>query len=193
MQMSKAEQDNLFVGDLVRLVAPTEADAPILARWTEDSDYLRAMDTDYIRPLSAEQITQSLNPEQPDPNSIVFHMRTLDRDRLIGFVALHSIEWNNGTGMLSIGIGDLNYRSKGYGSDALRLVLRYAFHELNLYRLGLDVTEINTRAIGAYQKVGFQQEGIVRGAVLRDGRRHDLILMGLLREEWERHHAGAPA
>jgi RimJ/RimL family protein N-acetyltransferase len=188
-----AEQGNLFVGDLVRLVAPAEADAPILARWTEDSDYLRAMDTDYVRPLSAEQITQGLNPEQPDPNSIAFHVRTLDRDRLIGFVALHSIEWNNGAGMLSIGIGDPDYRSKGYGSDALRLALRYAFHELNLYRLGLDVTSVNTRAIRAYQKAGFQQEGIVRGAVLRDGRRHDLILMGLLREEWERQQAGAPA
>lgn len=187
------EQENLFHGYLVRLVAPSEADAPILARWTEDSDYLRAMDTDYVRPLSAQQIAQRLNPEQPDPNSVVFHIRTLDEDRLIGFVALHSIEWNNGAGMLSIGIGAPDYRSKGHGSDALRLVLRYAFHELNLFRLGLDVTEINTRAIRAYQKVGFQQEGIVRGAVLRDGRRHDLILMGLLREEWADQQAGSPA
>jgi len=186
-----SDKNNLFLGKLVRLVAPTEADAPILARWTEDSDYLRAMDTDYARPLSPEQVTQALSPDQPDPNSVHFHIRTLEDDRLIGFVALHSIEWNNGAGMLSIGIGEPDYRSKGYGSDALRLVLRYAFHELNLYRVGLDVIDNNSRAIRTYEKMGFQQEGAVRAAVLRDGRRYDLVLMGILKDEWQHQQANA--
>ena len=176
---------NIFLGNLVRLVAPAEIDAPILARWSEDADYMRAVDTDYARPLSPQEFAQRLNPEQPDHNLVEFHLRTREDERLIGFIALHTIEWNNRTSELSIGIGEPEYRGKGYGTDALQLVLRYAFHELNLYRVGLDVISNNTPAIRAYRRVGFRQEGIVRGAVLRDGRRHDRILMGILRDEWE--------
>ncbi len=175
---------DLFRGKLVRLAAPAEGDAAVLARWSEDADYLRSLDTDFVRPLSAQEYAKILSPEQPDPNRAEFHVRTLEEDRLIGFVALHSIEWNNQAALLAIGIGEPAYRGKGYGTDALRLVLRYAFDELNLYRVGLNVMANNTRAIGTYEKVGFQREGAVRGAVRRDGVRHDLLVMGMLRDEW---------
>lgn len=65
------------------------------------------------------------------------------------------------------------------------LILRYAFHELNLNRVGLDVIEYNERGIRAYQKAGFQLEGRVRQAVHRDGKIYDRINMGILRSEWE--------
>jgi RimJ/RimL family protein N-acetyltransferase len=178
-------EGNLFRGDLVRLVASAKEDASVLARWSEDADYLRALDSDYARPISAHEFAMRLAPEQSDPNKVEFHLRTLQDDRLIGFVALHSIEWNNGAAMLAIGIGESAYRGKGYGSDALRLILRYAFHELNLHRVGLDVISNNTRAIRAYERAGFQREGTMRDAVLRDGSRHDRILMGILRHEWQ--------
>ena len=178
------DKDNLFQGKLVRLVAPSERDAADLARWTEDASYLRAVDSDYARPLSPEEAVQRLGPDNADPSRVEFHLRALSDDRLIGFVAIHSIEWNNGGGLLAIGIGEAGYRGKGYGSDALQLILRYAFHELNLYRVGLDVIATNTRAIRAYERMGFQPEGRMRGAVLRDGNRTDRIFMGILRDEW---------
>jgi RimJ/RimL family protein N-acetyltransferase len=178
-------EGNLFRGELIRLVAPAEEDAPVLARWSEDADYLRALDSDYARPVSAHEFATRLAPDQSDPNKVEFHLRTLQEDRLIGFVALHSIEWNNGAAMLAIGIGESAYRGKGYGSDALRLILRYAFNELNLHRVGLDVISNNTRAIRAYEGAGFQHEGTMRDAVLRDGSRHDRVLMSILRHEWQ--------
>lgn len=181
---------NLFAGKLVRLVAPAEEDAALLSRWTEDAEYLRALDSDYARPVSAQEIAGRLNPEQRDPNWLEFHLRTLEDDRFIGFVALHSIEWNNGAAMLSIGIGEPAYRGKGYGTDAIQIILRYAFAELNLHRIGLDVISNNIRAIQAYKKAGFLQEGTLRSAVLRDGGRHDRLLMGILREEWQRQVTG---
>ena len=78
----------------------------------------------------------------------------------------------------------ISVHGKGYGTDALRLVLRYAFHELNLFCVGLDVVGNNAQAIRAYEKVGFSQEGVVRSALLRDGQRHDFCRMGILRDEW---------
>jgi RimJ/RimL family protein N-acetyltransferase len=166
------------------LAAPREEDAAAFARWSEDADYLRAMDTDYARPVSAQEFVERFKPGQPDPNRIEFSLRTVEGDKLIGFVALHTIEWNNRAALLAIGIGDPDYRGKGYGADALRLILRYAFNELNLYRVGLDVIGNNVQAIRAYEKVGFRREGALRRAVKRDGVRHDRILMGILPEEW---------
>ncbi len=177
--------EDLFRGGLVRLAAAQEDDVALFARWSQDADYLRALDTDYARPLSAKEVEERFSSTGSGPNAVEFRLRTLEGDRLIGFVALHSIEWNNQTAMLSIGIGDPDYRGKGYGTDALRLALRYAFRELNLYRVGLDVIADNQAAIRAYEKVGFKREGAMRGAVLRDGQRKDLVLMGILRQEWQ--------
>jgi RimJ/RimL family protein N-acetyltransferase len=178
-------QDDLFRGRLIRLAAPRQEDAAILARWSHDAGYLRAVDTDYARPRGPEAFVSA--DGAGTATAVEFRLRTLEDDRLIGFVALHSIEWNNRAGLLSIGIGEPDYRGKGYGSEALRLILRYAFNELNLERVGLDVIANNLAAIRAYERAGFRQEGTLRGAVLRDGQRHDRIVMGVLRDEWLDH------
>ena len=190
---TNTDGDNLFRGKLIRLVAPSQGDAAVVARWTEDAGYLRAVDSDYAQPLAPEEAARRLDPDHADPNKVEFHLRTLSDDRLIGFVAIHSIEWNNGAGLLAVGIGEPEYRGKGYGTDALRLILRFAFHELNLFRVGLDVIATNTRAVRAYEKLGFQHEGRMRGAVLRDGRRTDRIFMGILRDEWRLPKHEAPS
>ena len=81
---------------------------------------------------------------------------------------------------LAIGIGDANNRNKGYSTDALQLILRYGFDELNLNRIGLDVIEYNHKGIRAYEKGLSQLEGRMRLAVYRDGNSYDLLVMGIL-------------
>jgi RimJ/RimL family protein N-acetyltransferase len=177
-------EPNLFCGRLVRLAAPRPEDAEAFARWSEDPVYQRNLDTDYARPFTVQQMAGRHGSSGGDNTSVLFHLRTLTDDRLIGFMAIFSIEWNNGTCTIATGIGNPDYRGKGYGSDALRLILNYAFNELNLYRVGLDVIGNNTAAIRAYQRAGFREEGRLRGAVNRDGGRTDRILMGILVNEW---------
>jgi RimJ/RimL family protein N-acetyltransferase len=177
-------EESLFRGKLVRLSAPREEDAEAFSRWSEDARYLRNLDTDYARPVPAREFAERFNAQRGNAQAVEFHLRTLEEDRLIGFVAVHSIEWNNQSALLAIGIGEPDYRGKGYGGDALQLILGYAFRELNLHRLGLDVIANNQPAIRAYEKAGFRREGAMREAVLRDGRRYDRVLMGILRDEW---------
>lgn len=174
--------DSLFHGQLVRLSACRPEDAATLALWSEDADYLRNVDTDFAVPRGAECFDKS---GTNSANSIEFHLRTLADDILIGFVALFGIEWNNQCGKMAIGIGNPDFRNKGYGTDALRLILRYGFQELNLHRIGLDVISYNERAIHAYKKVGFRVEGQLRESVLRDGQKYNRILMSILRPEYE--------
>ncbi|AET61701.1 GNAT family N-acetyltransferase [Paenibacillus terrae] len=173
--------ENLFYGDRIKLSAVREEDAETMFKWGEDAEYLRNVDTDLALPYTLKQMEAEGSPSS---NEVYFRLRTLEDDVLIGFVAIHGIEWNNRIGQLAIGIGNTDYRGKGYGAEAVRLILRYAFYELNLNRVGLDVIEYNEQAIRTYEKAGFQHEGRVRSAVLRDGNSYDRIMMGMLYSEW---------
>lgn len=173
---------NLFKGKLLKLTSFRPEDAAIMACWEENSDYLRNLDTEIAFPQSISELEEE---KERSSNSFYFRLRTIEDETLIGFVVIHSIEWNNRVGSLAIGIGDPNFQNKGFGSEALQLVLRYAFHELNLHRVGLDVIGYNGRAIRAYEKAGFIVEGKIRSAIYRDGHYYDRIMMGILRSEWE--------
>ncbi|MBC1728643.1 GNAT family N-acetyltransferase [Listeria seeligeri] len=103
---------------------------------------------------------------------------------LIGFISLHSIEWNNQIASMAIGIGEAEYRKNGYGSEAIQLLLNYAFHELNLHKVELDVISNNDTAIYCYKKNGFETEGVAKEAILRDNQRFDKLYMGVLAKDW---------
>ncbi|MCR2803945.1 GNAT family N-acetyltransferase [Paenibacillus soyae] len=178
----KMNHSRLFTGDRIKLTAVREEDADIMAEWGDDAEYLRNVDTDIALPRTREQMAAE---GSPDSRQAYFRLRRAEDDRLIGFVAIHSIEWNNRAGLLAIGIGDAADRGQGYGTEALGLILRFAFHELNLDRVGLEVIDYNQAGIRSYEKAGFRLEGRKRAAVYRDGKRHDLIVMGILRTEWE--------
>jgi RimJ/RimL family protein N-acetyltransferase len=112
-------------------------------------------------------------------------VRTLAEDELIGFIAFEEINWTDRDAYVSIGIGEPAFWGKGYGSDAMCLMLRYGFTELNLHRISLTVFEQNPRGIRSYEKCGFKHEGRIREFLLRDGRRSDMLHMGILRKEWD--------
>jgi RimJ/RimL family protein N-acetyltransferase len=177
---------DLFTGKLVRLTAMNpETDAAAFARWDIDSEYLRQLNSGPHLPNRAKKIKEGIEKEQnEDPNTIAFSVRTLADDKLIGFVEFDGINWRHGDTFVGIGIGDPAYRGNGYGTDAMRAILRYGFMELNLYRIQLDAFSYNERAIKSYFKAGFVIEGRVRGMLLRDGCRWDFVHMSVLREEW---------
>ena len=180
----------LFEGELVHLLAPEpQLAAGMHSRWMRDSEFVRLLDTDPARLLSVDKnkewFEKNLVEEQKD-DELFLLIRTLEDDRTIGLIGLDGIRWTHGDAWVGIGLGEREYWGKGYGTDAMRILLRYAFEELNLHRLSLSVFEYNPRAIRSYEKVGFIVEGSARQFLNRDGQRYDMIFMGILREEWER-------
>ncbi|HYG60211.1 MAG TPA: GNAT family protein [Symbiobacteriaceae bacterium] len=103
---------------------------------------------------------------------------------LIGSVRLWRVSERNRSAMLTIFIGEKRAWGSGYGTDAMRLILRQAFGPMKLHRVELNVFDFNERAIRCYERVGFTREGIRREALCRDGRYHDILVMGILREEF---------
>lgn len=180
--------NDLFRGNLVRLTLESpEAEVPNVVRWWQDSEYMRLLDNDPARLWSQKKIREWIDKdlEEENPSVFFFHVHTLQDDRPIGFVGLFNISWTNGDAWVGIGMGARDTWGRGYGTDAMRLALRYAFTELNLRRVSLGVFEYNRRAIRSYMKAGFTHEGRLRQALQREGRRWDLYLMGLLKSEWQ--------
>jgi RimJ/RimL family protein N-acetyltransferase len=178
---------DLLHGELVRLTAEEpELVAQTFARWNRNTEYYRLLDMDPAQLPSMKKIKEWIEKdlEKDQPNEFFFHIRTLQEDRLIGFIGLFGVAWMHGDAWVGIGIGEQDCWGKGYGTDAMRVILRYAFTELNLHRVTLGVFEYNPRAIRSYEKAGFTVEGRERQRLYRDGEHADGFIMGVLREEW---------
>jgi RimJ/RimL family protein N-acetyltransferase len=85
---------------------------------------------------------------------------------------------------MGVSIGDRDYWGRGFGTDAVRLIVQYGFLELDLRRISLGLHAYNERALKSYEKCGFKMEGRMRGEGWRDGVHYDSFWMGILREEW---------
>ena len=175
-----------LTGKLVRLagIDPAEV-SQSFAQWNRDSEYMRLLDTDPPRLHSTKAIKEWLEKELEKATEMYwFAIRTLGDDRLVGDITLSVINWGSRDAFTGIAIGAREFWGKGYGTDAMQTLLRYGFLELNLRRVSLTVFEFNERARRSYEKTGFRLEGRQRQSMQREGRRWDILYMGILQEEW---------
>ena len=178
---------DILKGSLIRLAAVDHEElAKAYAAWNQDTELTRLMDT-RARLHSIKAIKEFFEKEtlEPSPASHYFSIRALDDDRLLGDINFEVINsWGSRDAFVGIGIGSRADWGRGYGTDAMNIGLRFVFTELNLRRVTLTVFEYNPRAVRSYEKAGFKLEGRMRGALLKDGTRWDMLYMGILREEW---------
>lgn len=174
----------LLKGKLVYLTAfDPEIAADLFTKWSADSEYLRLLNWDPAFGFSKKAYQEWFEKHMEAYFEHSFIIRTLADDRPVGEIGLGDINWNFGDAFVGIGLGERSDWGKGYGTDAMRVILRYAFMELNLHRVSLNVFEYNPRGIRSYEKCGFVIEGRACGLLQRDGRRWDVIYMGVLRED----------
>lgn len=183
--------NEILKGRLVHLAAvdPEEV-SKNFAAWNRDSEYKRLLDTDPPRLHSAKAVKEWMEKELEKYSDTMywFTIRSAADNQLLGDINLDVLGWNARDAFVGLGIGPRDFWGRGYGTEAMQLALRFAFTELNLHRVTLTVFEYNPRAIRSYEKAGFRLEGRQRGAILREGRRWDVLYMGVLREDWREHH-----
>jgi RimJ/RimL family protein N-acetyltransferase len=173
-----------FTGKLVRLVAADlENDPKLIAQWEQDSEYQRLFNSEAVFRFNPTQIQKFF--EESIGSMHFFFIERLEDGRKIGMIDLSGFNWTAGNAWVGIGIGERDQWGKGYGTDAMRIVLRYAFTELNLRRVSLSVFDVNQRGVSSYLKAGFRQEALIPGGLLKAGKRCDILYMGILRREWE--------
>ncbi|HEX3976543.1 MAG TPA: GNAT family protein [Solirubrobacteraceae bacterium] len=174
-------RSGLLRGDHVELTAVRDADRERLFEWINDREqvlynagYAPVHESDHVAWFESIRTRSGV---------VLFAIRTLTGEELIGSCQLRDIDHRHSTAELQIRIGAPEHRGKGYGTDAVRLLLTHAFRDLGLARVQLHVFATNPRAIRAYEKAGLRQEGVLRSAAYIDGRRCDVVVMGILRGE----------
>ena len=135
-------------------------------------------------PKSAADVDQWWETHANTPSTKIFAIKTHDGDYL-GNLELRDIELISGRAEVGIILGEAQAQGQGYGTEAVRLVCRFAFRELRLHRLFARVLEHNKRAQNTFRRCGFVQEGAERQAHFAGGRHWDVILYGLLRQEFK--------
>lgn len=172
-----------LVGELVRLRELRDEDLPKLVAWWNDpavGAYQRPSNDP--RPASAV-IEQFQLWCRNDGNHYGFCITKRKGGELLGQAGLFGFSANFSCAIFGIMLG-AEHHGRGYGTDAARVMVRYGFAELGLHRIELGVYGFNPRAIAAYRKAGFVEEGRRREAIWRSGEWHDDVRMGLLRQEW---------
>jgi len=178
----------VIYGKDVRLRAIEREDIDRFVRWFNDPEVRRYLLM--YEPMSRAQEERWFEERLSRKDDLLLAIEVREGDRWvhIGNMGLHRIDWKNRGATLGIVIGEKEYWGKGYGTEAVRTMLRYAFHELGLNRVELETYSFNPRAQRCYEKAGFHREGVRREALYCDGQFHDVITMGILRREFE--HAG---
>ncbi|KPL02476.1 MAG: hypothetical protein AMJ90_05730 [candidate division Zixibacteria bacterium SM23_73_2] len=172
-------------GKKVRLRAIEKTDIDEVMKWINDPEVVKYIGYP-VYPFSRYQeerwLERILDEKSPDK---VFVIETKNGVYL-GGIGLHQINWHNRSAMVGIVIGKKEYWDKGYGTDAMRIILDLAFNRMNLHRVGLNVYDFNQRAVKSYEKCGFKKEGVLREGYYYGGKYHDVVVMGILKKEFKK-------
>lgn len=171
-----------LLGDRIYLSPRNSGDYEIFTEWLNDFET-----TDYLG-RSANILTIEAEKEYLEKNNnsqATFAIVTLSEDKLIGTVSLELINSINRCATLGIFIGDKDYRSQGYGTEAIKMILEYGFSYLNLNNIKLDLMSFNERALKCYKKCGFKEYGRRRNCKFVDGKYYDTIEMDILASEFK--------
>ena len=173
-----------LLGEHIYLSPISEEDVENYTKWMNDfgtTDYLGQSNRIY----TIESEKRFLEKCLEDKNDITLGIVKLENDKLIGNCGLKEENGISRTATLGIFIGEKEERNKGYGAEAIRLLLDFGFNYLNLHEIKLDVYEFNKRAIKCYEKVGFKEYGRRRECVYINGKYYDVISMDILKEEFK--------
>lgn len=178
---------------------------PYYRRLTGEKCYLSPCDPDdaqrWVSWFNDLEVTIPLGDEAYLPSTLLSELETLqdvlkhrryvfsivdsETDHLIGRCLLFDVDQVNGRAMLGIVLGEKGYWDRGYGLEATRLLLDFAFNLLNLNSVMLGTFSFNERALACYRKAGFRVIGRRREARVIAGARYDVILMDILASEFD--------
>lgn len=170
--------------EMVRLRSLEVDDYEAFYRWSQDPTVTRYSLSSYAYPQSKSDIKRSLSEINDSPKTVSFGLCCTATDQLIGYAGINDISPLNRSGEYFILIGDKAYWGRGIATLVTRLVTQFGFRSLGLHRIELTAFMANSAAIRAYEKAGYQHEGVQRQAGYRDGQFMDKVMMSALVSEW---------
>lgn len=163
------------------------SDISYFLKWFNDPEVVQYLDMYLpITEMFEEKFIEELGTTRAK-SDVLFVIEVIEgaSAKPIGNCSLHEVDSKDHKAIFGMVIGEKDYWSKGCGTEAARLLINYGFQQLNLHRISSTAFAFNERSIKLHKKVGFQEEGRLRQAFFKNGQYHDLILLGILREEWK--------
>jgi RimJ/RimL family protein N-acetyltransferase len=183
----------MIEGKLINLRAMEMDDTERNHRWVNDREVTRHLAIRYPMSLPAEEaFMRARTAEMMGYTAPWFAIETKDGTH-IGNINFHTVQPEDSKAHLGVMIGDKEYWSRGYGTDAMLTFLRFAFEQMNLHRVDLTVDAENERARACYRKCGFVEEALLRQEIYTRGTYRDQYYMGILRDEFYALHGGPTA
>lgn len=173
----------MVVGSKVRLRPVVQRDILKFLRWFNDPDVIEYLDL--TLPLTEVAEREWLESLAERRDILVFVIERLEDRSAIGTIGLNTIDGRHRHALLGLTVGEKDEWGKGFGTDAVRAILAYAFGSLDLHKISLHVHADHLPAIRVYEKCGFRREGFLRREKLRRGEYVDELVMAILKDEWE--------
>lgn len=173
----------MFTGKLVKLRAYENGDVEKAQAFVNDPELKYLLMPGVPYPITLADEKNFIEGISAFKETYSFAIETLEGE-YIGGCGLNNVDWKNRVGTVGIFIGEKKYWGKGYGTDAMKVLIGFIFDEMNLNRIVLNVYSFNERAIKSYEKCGFVKEGVLREALFKSGKYHDEVVMGLLANEY---------
>ena len=163
----------------INLRALKKSDSNLILEWMKNDKLRYLIGTVYpITELEHENWFENRMLEKDNRLFII----EIDNEIPIGVIGFKNLDWVNRNSELFIYIGNLEYWGKGYGTQALKLLIEFSFNKINLHMLYLEVFSYNKGAIKTYEKLGFKKDGILRQSKFQDGKYYDKIIMSKINE-----------
>lgn len=181
----------MIYGKRVRLRGVEREDLPRFVAWLNDPEVRQNLSL--VNPLSQameENWFEDMLKQPAEEMPLVIEVRQGEAWVPVGNCSLFGFHWAARSAEAGIFIGEKALWGQGYGTEAMRLLLRHGFYDLNLNRICLRVYATNPRAVRSYEKAGFTLEGRERQGMYRDGQYIDVLLMSILRSEFQEPAAG---
>lgn len=174
----------LFESNKIILRKMTSEDIDLYHQWRNDIEVMQStaplLDV-YNNKETEEFVTNVILGSHFSKSYIIVEKKS---DKPIGVTSLINLDYKNRNAECIIDIGDKKAWGKGFGAEAMNLLLDFGFLEMNLHRISLRVFSFNSRAIKLYEKLGFQWEGTLRESIFRGGQWHDILQMSILKNEY---------
>jgi RimJ/RimL family protein N-acetyltransferase len=174
----------MIAGEHVILRAFEREDAQRCYRWMNDPNIVRTLKSRY--PIAfqneIEWLEGAMHASAASVGERHFAIERKDDRAHIGNASIHDIDWVSRTASFGLFIGEPSAWNRGFGSDAIGTLVRFAFDEMNLRKLRIDVFDYNDRAKHVLETHGFVVEGRLRREFYREGTYHDLVILSVFRD-----------
>ena len=172
----------------LRALETLDLEGPYLA-WLNDQETTRYLETGRF-PTTRKALEEAIQASARQTDSLFLAVVDRETDRHIGTIKLGPINWVHRLAPIGILIGEATFRGRGYGREALELILAHAFEQLDLHKVAAGAYADHAGSVELFTGTGFSIEGRLRDHLYREGRYYDKVLLGLVRDEYLKRQDG---